>query len=114
MMHIFAISLIIIGLYGVIFKDNIIKKVIGLSILANGTNILLVIIGYRFGGIPPIATPSNLASFLTSAVDPLPQALVLTSIVIDVSVTAFALVLCYRIYKNFKTLDIKKISNLRG
>ncbi len=114
MIHIFAITLIIIGLYAIMFKDNIIKKVIGLSILANGTNILLIIIGYRSGGIPPIATISNLNTFLTSAVDPLPQALVLTSIVIDVSVTAFALVLCYRIYKNFKTLDIKKISNLRG
>jgi len=114
MIHIFAITLIVIGFYGVIFKPNIIKKVIGLGILANGANLLLIIIGYKSGGIPPIATPSNLGYFLTSAVDPLPQALVLTSIVIDVSVTAFALVLCYRIFKNFKTLDVRKISNLKG
>jgi multisubunit Na+/H+ antiporter MnhC subunit len=114
MIHIFAITIIVIGLYAVIFKENIIKKVIGLNVLANGANLLLITIGYKLDGIIPIATPSNLDYFLTSAVDPLPQALVLTSIVIDVSVTAFALILCYQIFKNFKTLDIKKISKLKG
>ena len=114
MMHIFAITLIAIGFYGVMFKENIIKKVIGLGVMANGINILLIIIGYRSGGIIPIATPTNLDQFLTSAVDPLPQALVLTSIVIAVSVTAFALMLCYRIFKKFKTLNIKNLSTLKG
>jgi len=114
MMYIFPITMILIGLYGLMFKKNIIKKVIALSILANGINVLIIIIGYRSGGIPPIATPTNLNEFFTTAVDPLPQALVLTSIVIAVSVTAFALMLCYRIFKKFKTLDIKKLSTLKG
>jgi multisubunit Na+/H+ antiporter MnhC subunit len=114
MMHIFAITMIIIGFYGVLFKENIIKKVMGLNILTNGINLLLIIIGYRPDGILAIASPSNIDYFFKSAVDPLPQALVLTSIVIDVSVTAFALVLCYQIFKKFKTLKIKEISTQRG
>lgn len=114
MMHIFAITMIIIGFYGVLFKENILKKVMGLNVLTNGINLLLIIVGYRSDGIDAIASPSNIGYFLKSAVDPLPQALVLTSIVIDVSVTAFALVLCYRLFKKFKTLNIRKISTLRG
>jgi multisubunit Na+/H+ antiporter MnhC subunit len=114
MMHIFAIAIIAVGLYGVLFKTNIIKKVMGLSVMTNGINLLLIVIGYKPDGIIPIISTDNIDYFLKSAVDPIPQALVLTSIVINVSVSAFALVLCYRIFKKFNTLNIKKISSLRG
>jgi multicomponent Na+:H+ antiporter subunit C len=77
-------------------------------------HILLLNTGFREGGIAPILTLENFISFKSYAVDPLPQAMILTSIVIDIIVTALALTKIIFLYKHFKTLNSDKIRELRG
>lgn len=110
-----AMILVLAGIITVMTKENLVKKVIGLSVFSNGINLLLVSIGYRAGGIAPMALIEIPAVQLSSiAVDPLPQALVLTSIVISFSVTAVALSLIVQAYRKFHTMESDKIRTLRG
>jgi multicomponent Na+:H+ antiporter subunit C len=98
-------ALILIGLYAVIFKRNLIKIVIGITIIQSGVNLFLITLGYREGSIAPIYTssPGGIMSL------PVPQALTLTSIVIGVAVLALMLSLAVHIFRHYKTLNVKKI-----
>ena len=71
----------------------------GISVFAH---LLLILIGYRAGGSPPIMDPGvSPSTFAASAVDPIPQALVLTSIVIGLGVLALMVALCIRLYERY-------------
>ena len=79
----------VIGLYCAVVKKNMVKIVVGILVMEYAVNLFLIMLGFRWGGIAPIidkqyiAEGSNITSaFLSGAVDPLPQALVLTAIVI--------------------------------
>ena len=110
----FGTVFIITGVYCLVLKKNLVKKVMGLGIITMGIHLLLITMGYREGGINPIITQDNLLTFSTYAVDPLPQALVLTSIVIDLSITALALSMAVLIYRKNRTLNSKKIKEMFG
>jgi len=112
--YVFGTIFIILGVYCLVVKRNIIKKIMGLSIITMGIHLLIITIGYRQGGIPPIITPENLLTFSQYSVDPLPQALVLTSIVIDLSITAIALSISILLFEQNKTLDASKLKVLKG
>jgi len=74
-------------------------------------NLFFVLLGYRFDGRAPIvARDQNILNM----VDPLPQALVLTSIVIGLAVTALIISIAIRIYEKYGTFDITKIKKLKG
>jgi multicomponent Na+:H+ antiporter subunit C len=103
-----------VGIYCVVAKPNLIKKIIGLGIFINSVHLLLITMGFRNGGIAPIVTPENMGVFAAAAVDPLPQALVLTSIVIQLSVTALALSIAILAYRYLNTLDTDKMNRMRG
>ena len=108
-------SLFIIGLYCVLTKKNIVKIVIGLIIMECSVNLFLVLLGYRSDGMAPIVDKSAGAlEFLASAVDPLPQALVVTSIVIGLGVITLAIAICIRLYEKYGTFDITEIRRLKG
>ncbi|MEM2878580.1 MAG: sodium:proton antiporter [Candidatus Hadarchaeales archaeon] len=111
-----AMLLVSLGLYCVLTKRNLIKMIIGLSVITDGVHLFLISLGYRAGGIAPIITGNllnNIQEFATSAVDPVPQALVLTSIVINVCILALALSLAIHVYRNYGTLDPSEIRRLR-
>jgi len=103
-----------IGIFCITYKSNLVKKIIGLGIFSNGLHIFFMAIGYRDNSINPIVTPRNIQSFPLYSVDPVPQALVLTSIVIDMSVTALALIIIIWVYRRFGTAESKELENLRG
>jgi len=112
-----VIALIAIGMYAVIFKRNLVKIAIGISIIESGVNLFLITLGYREGGIapiftnlPPEITPSDIPEKM---VMPVPQALTLTSIVIGVAVLALILAFIMRIYKEYGTLDAREVRRLR-
>jgi len=110
------ISLLVfmIGLYGVMSKNNLIKKIMGLTIMNGSIVLFFISIGYRKGGFAPILEKGTTGSIPTTiVVDPLPQALMLTAIVIGISVTALALALIVKIYSKYKTLDIQQLSKER-
>ncbi len=112
-----CLVLFVIGLYAVATKRNLIKIVIGFIIMENAVNLLLIMLGYRLGGRAPIlwqSTAGDAAEFARVAVDPLPQALVLTSIVISLGVTALMVAICLRVYERYGTFDISEIRRLRG
>lgn len=110
-LYLLCFILFLIGLYGVLTKRNIIKIVIALSIVEISLFLFLVLIGYVEGGIAPIVT--DVIEFKTYT-DPLPQAMVLTAIVIGLATNAMLLSIAVRIYKKYKTFDIRKINSLKG
>jgi multicomponent Na+:H+ antiporter subunit C len=107
-----SILLILIGLYAVLTKRSLIKIVIGLSIIDGGIHLLLITIGYLKGGTAPIFSPGY-EEAAAQMVDPVPQALVLTAIVIGFGVTAVALSLIIRLYRHHHTLEIDEIKRLK-
>jgi multicomponent Na+:H+ antiporter subunit C len=109
-----AALLAVTGAYCVVVKKNLLKKLIGLGIFTNFIHLAFISMGYMEGGIAPIMTPENVLSFPVRAVDPIPQALVLTSIVVQLSVTALALSITILAYRHFKTLDTDKMRELNG
>ena len=105
-----VIALIVIGLYAIIFRKNLIKMVIGITIIQSGVNLFLITLGYREGSVAPIFTnlPSG-TEIPQGMAFPVPQALTLTSIVIGVAVLALMLSLIIHLYRHYGTLDVRKI-----
>jgi len=107
--------LILIGLLGVLVQRSTVKIIIGLLVMEYGIHLLLVLQGYRHGGLPPIAdAQGDAATLLQRSVDPLPQALVLTSIVIGLGVVMLMVALAHRIHQRYGTLDTNVLHRLRG
>jgi len=102
-----AFGLVFIGLYMLLVKRNLIKVIIGLGILDTGVNLFLISIGYITKGTAPIFSRPGIDAELM--VDPVPQALVLTAIVIGVAVLALALSLAIRLYQHYGTLNLRRI-----
>jgi multisubunit Na+/H+ antiporter MnhC subunit len=104
-LYITAIGLISIGLAGVVMSSHLFRMVLALVIAEAGANLMLVLAGYRWDAVAPILT--TLAE-PAAMVDPVPQALVLTAIVIGVGVQALAVSLLVRIRQYYATLDRKE------
>ena len=115
-----ALVLILTGLAIVLIKRNLLKIALGFSIVDTGVNLLIVSLGYLPGRTAPIVnSPALLADrarLIVDAakiVDPVPQALVLTAIVIGVGVTALMLAYVVRLYAATGSLDIDTIRRLK-
>ena len=114
--------LFVIGLYCAVVKKNMVKIVLGILIMEFAVNLFLVMLGYRHDGVAPIidrtyydaGTGQIAPAFINTSVDPLPQALVLTSIVIGLGSLALMISICIRIYEKYGTFDITQLRRLRG
>ena len=113
MILIVSVILILIGLYQLLETRNVIKMLVGLNIMEIGVNIFIIAIGFVKGGVAPILT-SEVTSNLGIFVDPLPQALVLTSIVIGLGITALGLAFAKKIYATYGTYDLSEIGGGRN
>ncbi len=113
MNYLASFALLILGIYCMITQKNLIKIAVGLGLVDYGVNLLIVSVGFNAGGTAPIFTISELtrASFF---VDPIPQALTLTSIVIGACTTAMMLSLVIMLKKQYGTLQSDEIRRLRG
>lgn len=106
-----GLGLIIIGLWGMLTQRNIIRIIIGFSLMDTGIHMVMVSIGYITGGTAPIINEAvPLADAVNRVVDPVPSALVLTAIVIGLGVTAVMLSFALRIHKARKTLMIDELT----
>jgi multicomponent Na+:H+ antiporter subunit C len=110
-LYLLCFALFLVGLYGVIAKRDLIKIILSLGIMGYAVNLFLVLVGYRQGGHYPILEGQTPAPVM---VDPLPQALVLTSIVIELGSTAMVVALAIRLFQKYQTFDMSKIRRLRG
>ncbi len=104
-----AIILFVFGLYGLFTNKNVIKMIISLNVMEVGLNIFIISIGFNSdpNSIAPIISSTNQLSSVF--VDPLPQALVLTAIVIGVGTTALGLAIAKNIYKTYNTFELDEM-----
>jgi multicomponent Na+:H+ antiporter subunit C len=106
-----AVTLIIIlGLYTILVKKDLIKIIMGLSLVEAGVNFFLIALGYRWDSVAPIFTNAP----QTQMVMPTVQALTLTSIVIGVAILALLLSFVMTIWRYYRTTDVREIIRLRG
>jgi multisubunit Na+/H+ antiporter MnhC subunit len=110
-LFILCLILFLIGLYGVMVQRNLVKIIIGLAIMEYSVILFLVLIGYISGGTVPIISES-FENVLY--VDPLPQAMVLTAIVIGLATKGLMLSVAIRLYKKYGTFDIRQMNTLKG
>lgn len=103
---VFAV-LLMIGLYAVIAKPNLVKKMIGLSIFQAAVFLLYITLDKVEGGTAPIIPKGAAADQLYS--NPLPQVLILTAIVVGVAVTALGLAIVVRIREEFGSIEEHEI-----
>jgi len=108
MIQYFSIILMLVGIYGLLSQRNVIKLIAALNIFEIGLNLFIVSIGFVKDGLAPILTSNNESSAMLY-VDPLPHALVLTSIVIGVGVTALALALAKKMHDKYGTYDMDEM-----
>ncbi|MFH1784598.1 MAG: sodium:proton antiporter [bacterium] len=111
--YLLCLVLFCCGIYCILRKRNIIKIIVGVIISEYAVNLFFILIAYRMGGRAPIFSPSQTIK-ASEMVDPLPHALVLTSIVIGLATTALLVAIAMRIYEKYGTFDITKIRELKG
>jgi multicomponent Na+:H+ antiporter subunit C len=110
-LYLMCFVLFSIGIYCILRKRNIIKIIIGVGIIEYALNLFIILIGYRMQGRAPILAKDQV---VLNMVDPLPQAMVLTTIAIGLALTIILVSLAIRIYEKYKTFDITKIRRLKG
>lgn len=107
-------ALILIGLYGALTQRNLLRMIVAFTVADAGVNLVIVAVGHMSGRTAPILDATvTAADAVQRIIDPVPQALVLTAIVIGVGVTALMLAYAYRLYEKRRTLDIGKLTELK-
>ncbi|MGB5538585.1 MAG: NADH-quinone oxidoreductase subunit K [Gammaproteobacteria bacterium] len=101
-----AFGLVLIGILGIVMSTHLVRIVLSIVLLETGANLLLMLSGYRPGAAAPIIIDGVVPAAM---VDPVPQALVLTAIVIGVAVQAFMMTLVLRLRSVYGTLDIREL-----
>lgn len=109
--YIMCFVLFLIGLYCVVRKRNLIKIIIGMGIMGYAVNLMFVLIGYKYHGRSPMFSTDQA---IKTMVDPTPQAIVATIIIIGLALTLLLTAIAIRIYEKYGTFDITKINNLKG
>lgn len=99
---ILSFIIILIGIYGLATSKNIIKSIFSVTIIESGTILLFLNLGAYGGGLIPILTEMGI-----EVVDPIPQALMITTIVIGSTITSLALMLCIKIFHHFGSIEWK-------
>jgi multisubunit Na+/H+ antiporter MnhC subunit len=106
--------LILIGLYGALTNRNILRMIVAFAVANTGVNLVLVAVGYIRGRTAPILDEAVAVAEATARIiDPVPQALVLTAIVIGLGITALMLAYAYKLYETKGSLDISKHTELK-
>ena len=108
-----AILLILIGFAGVLVRRNLLKMVLGFALVDTGVHLLIASLGSNPAKVAPILNRENLLADPALILDPVPQALVLTAIVIGVGVTALMLAYVIRLYALRQSLDIRDFGRLK-
>jgi multicomponent Na+:H+ antiporter subunit C len=112
-------ALFCIGLYAVLARRNMIKMVMGLSLMEGSTYLFIISLSYRAGSTAPVLlNPPPGQSTRTLAhgnvADPVLQNFCLTAVVIGVAVTAVFLSVVVRIAQHYRTLDSDRVREMRG
>jgi multicomponent Na+:H+ antiporter subunit C len=109
--YLVAVWLFTVGVYGIVTSRDYIHLIICLSVVQSSTYVLLLAVGYVQGGKAPIFADIRSNSVV---VDPVVQALTLTDVVVEATVTALLLALAVQAHKRFRTIDPDQIETLHG
>lgn len=110
-LYLMCFALLLVGIYGLLTKRDLIKLILSIAIMGYAVNLFLILFAYKKdAGIPILLKEVTQGPM----VDPLPQALVLTSIVIELGTTALLVALAIRLVQKYKTFDITQIRRLFG
>jgi multicomponent Na+:H+ antiporter subunit C len=109
--YLVAVWLLLVGIYGVATSRHLIHLVVCLSVAQASTYVLLLAVGFRPGGRAPIFVDLPAG---TPVVDPVVQALTLTDVVVEATVTAVLLALAVQASKRFGTASPDRLGELRG
>ncbi|MCL2397817.1 MAG: sodium:proton antiporter [Defluviitaleaceae bacterium] len=101
--ELFALAMFFIGFYGLITSKNVIKSIVFISVVEMAVIIFWVGLGFRAGMVPPIG--EFLEHDMAYIADPLPQALMITAIIIGMSVTAANIVMLITLVRKVKSTD---------
>lgn len=105
----FIFALLIIGLYGLMFKDNLVKKTIGLSIFQASVVLYFVSIASKWDATVPVKSDQIPVADAANYLNPLPHTLMLTAIVVGVATLGVAFTLLIAIYNRFGTLNEQEV-----
>lgn len=101
----FVFALMTLGLFGMIFKKNLIKKLIGMTIFQVSIIIFYIATSSKWGATVPVLDPVTGAANTARYINPLPHTLMLTAIVVGVATSGVAFALVITIFKRYKTLN---------
>lgn len=102
-----GLLLMLVGIWGMLTQRDILRIIIGFTLMGTGSHIVIVAIGYVADGTAPIIDGAlSISDAATHVVDPVPSALAVTAIVIGLAVTAVMLAFAIRLYEAKKTLSI--------
>jgi multicomponent Na+:H+ antiporter subunit C len=105
----FTIILLTIGLYGMLVKDNLVKKTIGLSIFQAGIVLFFVSVATKWDATVPVKDDNIPVSEVAAYMNPLPHTLMLTAIVVGVATLGVAFTLLVGIYNRYGTLNEQEL-----
>ncbi|MFC1967699.1 cation:proton antiporter subunit C [Chloroflexota bacterium] len=106
--YIMVIILLVIGIYGMLGKRNLMKKLIGMNIFQTAIFLFYIEGATKLGASVPVIDP-NLGNDPANYVNPLPHVLILTGIVVGLALTGVALAMLIRIRHDYRSLDEKAI-----
>jgi multicomponent Na+:H+ antiporter subunit C len=101
----FVFATIFCGFFGIIFKENLLMKILAMDVMSTGVIAYYVLVASRGGLFTPIVSPDSAGEYA----DPVPQAVILTAIVIGFSIQALMLVGVMKLARNNPTLETAEI-----
>lgn len=107
---VFIIGLMQAGGVYMLLRRSMFKMIIGLILLGNGANLLIFLLGRLVKGHPPVMA-DGMKVFADIYADPLPQAVILTAIVIGFGLQSFAIILIKKVYKVIQTDDLDELNS---
>lgn len=107
-----AVAIMLLGVAGIATSRNLVHAVVCLSVAQSGTYVLLIGVGFQYGGVAPIF--GGQVDRTTAVVDPVVQALALTDIVVSAAVTSMLLALVIQIAKRHQAIDPDRLGRLEG
>lgn len=109
---IFPILMFFIGMFGVITSGNIVKSIVLTILMQTAVIMFWLGVGSRFGVVPPIFEYIAYVADPGAIADPLPQALMLTAIIIGIAVTAINITMLNALFRKYKTVQWQDMQDM--
>jgi multicomponent Na+:H+ antiporter subunit C len=104
-LFLFAIIMFFVAFFGLIVSKNIVKSVISILFMQTAVIMFWMFLSARFGTVPPIVEHPEMMYSTTAFADPMPQALMLTAIIIGISVTAVNITMLNTLFRKYRSVS---------